>query len=47
MTHENVPNGEAEGGPENDLTLPGADDVPTFDTPEESDLPLPVGPVED
>lgn len=47
MTHENVPNGEHVDGPEHDDTLPDAGDIPTFDTPEGSDLPELDGDLED
>ncbi|BFO19105.1 hypothetical protein SHKM778_54930 [Streptomyces sp. KM77-8] len=39
MTHEHEPNAEAEGGPENDRSLPDAADAPVHATAEESDAP--------
>lgn len=39
VTHEHEPNAEAEGGPENDRSLPYAADAPVHATAEESDAP--------
>lgn len=39
VTHEDEPNAEAEGGPENDRSLPDAADAPVHATAEESDAP--------
>ncbi|MEK8142241.1 hypothetical protein NKH18_06140 [Streptomyces sp. M10(2022)] len=39
MTHEHEPNAEAEGGPENDRSLPDAAVVPVHATAGESDAP--------
>ncbi|MDX3416443.1 hypothetical protein PV661_19535 [Streptomyces sp. MD20-1-1] len=39
MTHEHEPGAEAEGGPENDRSLPDAADSPVHATAEESDSP--------
>ncbi|MGY1401054.1 N-acetylmuramoyl-L-alanine amidase [Streptomyces sp. SS10] len=39
MTHEHEPGAEAEGGPENDQSLPDAADAPVHATAEESDAP--------
>lgn len=47
MTHENVPNGEHDDGPEHDDTLPAAGDIPTHDNPDDSDLPALDGDLED
>lgn len=46
MTHENVPDGEHDNGPEHDHTLPNAWEIPTHDTVEESDLPALDGDLE-
>lgn len=39
MTHEHEPNAEAEGGPENDRSLPHAGEAPVYATAAESDAP--------
>jgi hypothetical protein len=40
MTHESTPSSEHDDGPEHDHTLPDADSIPTYETPEESDAAL-------
>jgi hypothetical protein len=40
VTHEHIPNGEHDDGPEHDQTLPDADTFPVFDDPADSDGPL-------
>lgn len=39
MTHEHFANAEHHHGPEHDLNLPDADDIPGDLTPEQSDAP--------
>ena len=41
MSHEKVPNGEAEGGPENDAALPDALQAPLYENPGVGDDTIP------